>query len=371
MKICHVTTVHSPADIRIFHKMCVSLVDAGHEVSLLVAGHGVDHTEKGVQIIMVPVNYGSRLVRILRAPAILARRAVEIAPDVVHFHDPEMMLCVNKLLRNGIRVVYDVHEDVPRQVMAKYWIPKPFRKIISRLVEWYENRKAAQVDQVITATPHIAKRFLAFNDHTIDVCNYPMTNELVQIVPKISQPTLLCYIGAITPIRGAVEMVQAVENLPARLVMAGPVQSDGLLDQLKKMPGSLNTSYPGKVNRQQLVEILSDARAGLSLLHPVPNYIDALPTKIFEYMLAGIPFIASDFPAIKEIVSKWNCGICVNPLDVVAIKQAALFLLNNPEQALEMGQRGRNAAIENFNWEKEKVKLLEVYQKFDNKNQQV
>ena len=93
----------------------------------------------------------------------------------------------------------------------------------------------------------------------------------------------------------------------------------------------------------------------------VLNYIDALPVKMFEYMQAGIPVIASDFPLWKEIIANNNCGICVNPLNPDEIIAAINKILNDNQTLIEMGKNGRKAIMENFNWQKEEEKLLLLY----------
>lgn len=82
-------------------------------------------------------------------------------------------------------------------------------------------------------------------------------------------------------------------------------------------------------------------------------------------MSAGIPVIASDFPLWKEIVEGSGCGLLVNPLDPEAIAEAIKWLLENPEKAETMGKRGRKAIEECYNWDKESVKLISFYRKFD------
>jgi glycosyltransferase involved in cell wall biosynthesis len=106
---------------------------------------------------------------------------------------------------------------------------------------------------------------------------------------------------------------------------------------------------------------LQSAYAGLVILHPEPNYVTSQPVKLFEYMCAGIPVIASDFPVCREIIDQAGCGILVNPLDPREIAAAMEFLLANPEQAAEMGRRGFQAILERYNWANEEKHLLRFY----------
>ena len=82
---------------------------------------------------------------------------------------------------------------------------------------------------------------------------------------------------------------------------------------------------------------------------------------MFEYMSAGLPVIASNFPKWKNIIDETNCGICVNPLDPNEIAKAIEFFLTNPEKAKEMGQNGRKLIEKKYNWSIEEKKLNAFY----------
>jgi glycosyltransferase involved in cell wall biosynthesis len=120
---------------------------------------------------------------------------------------------------------------------------------------------------------------------------------------------------------------------------------------------------PGPIPHEEVFDVLVRSHIGLAVLHPDPNYVDSLPTKLFEYMAAGLPVVASNFPLWKEIVEGNRCGITVDPLDSKAIAQAIEYLLTHPEEALQMGENGRRAVEEKYNWEAESKKLLGVYSK--------
>lgn len=361
MKICHVTTAHPAKDIRIFHKECASLASAGYDVTLLVAGTGDDEVDKGVKIVRVPVKFRSRPGRILKAPFALASRVRMLKPDVVHFHDPEFLLAAGKLKRKGYKVIYDIHEDLPRQILSKFWIPVWFRRQLSVWVEKFENRRAARLDYLITATPFIADRFKAVNHRTTDVKNYPLAEEFLATSGNKPMPYHLCYVGGLTAIRGIRELVTAVEGCDVILDLAGPVESCDFFHAMKELPGWKKKIYHGIVDRKVVAKIMSEALAGMVLFHPVPNHTDAMPTKLFEYMIAGIPVIASDFPSWRKLLEGHDCGICVDPMDAGQVRDAIRSLTENPARAAEMGANGRKAALAQYVWEIEKQKLLEVY----------
>jgi glycosyltransferase involved in cell wall biosynthesis len=108
---------------------------------------------------------------------------------------------------------------------------------------------------------------------------------------------------------------------------------------------------------------LEDADAGLVCFLPAPNHVEAGPNKLFEYMAAGLPVIASDFPAWRPIVEGNDCGLCVDPADPAAIARAILYLAENPGRRAEMGANGRRAVMERYNWEAEGRRLIAAYER--------
>ena len=94
---------------------------------------------------------------------------------------------------------------------------------------------------------------------------------------------------------------------------------------------------------------------------PTPPHVHALPTKLFEYMGAGLPIIASDFPLWREIIQDQNCGMLVDPTNVTAIAAAIDWMYQHPEEARLMGENGRRAIQSKLNWEAEAKTLHKVY----------
>jgi glycosyltransferase involved in cell wall biosynthesis len=88
-----------------------------------------------------------------------------------------------------------------------------------------------------------------------------------------------------------------------------------------------------------------------------------MPTKLFEYMATGLPVIASNFPHWKEILEDNHCGLVVDPLNPKEIARAIEYLLDHPEEASRMGENGRQAVKDKYNWEEEGKKLLDLYER--------
>ncbi|HEU4864490.1 MAG TPA: glycosyltransferase, partial [Candidatus Limnocylindria bacterium] len=85
--------------------------------------------------------------------------------------------------------------------------------------------------------------------------------------------------------------------------------------------------------------------------------------KLFQYMAAGLPVVASDFPQVREVVVGAGCGVVVDTRRPAEIARGINALLADPESARAMGERGRRAVEERFNWATSARALLDVYRR--------
>jgi len=364
MRIAHLTSAHPRDDIRIFHKECRSLVTGGYDVTLVVADGLGDGGRDGVRIVDAGRDRG-RLRRMLKTTSRVFAKAVELDADLYHCHDPELIPVGLRLKRLGKRVVFDAHEDVPKQLLGKPYLTPFFLKVLSKGFSLFERDACARFDGIVAATPTIRDKFLAINPNTVDVDNYPMLGELDSVLPWSAKSPEVCYVGSIAGIRGIREIVQAMElvGVPATLSLVGAFAEPDVEAEVRGYGGWRRVNAIGVQDRQGVREALGRAVAGLVTLHPVVNYLDALPIKMFEYMAAGIPVIASNFPLWREIVEGNGCGICVDPLNPKEIAAAIESLLQDRKLAEEMGINGARAVRDHFNWGAEEQKLLVFYQR--------
>jgi len=362
MRIAHLTSAHPRDDIRIFYKQCRSLVAGGYDVTLVVADGLGDGLREGVNILDVGRDQG-RLQRMLKTTSRMFKKSVWLDADLYHFHDPELIPVGLRLKRLGKCVIFDAHEDVPKQLLGKPYLTPFILKILSRGFSILEQYACARLSGIIAATPTIREKFLAINPKTVDVNNYPIIGELDAGLPWTAKSPEVCYVGSIAGIRGIREIVRAIElvNQPATLSLVGAFAELDVENEVRGYRGWQRVNALGIQDRRGVREALGRAVAGLVTLHPVVNYLDALPIKMFEYMAAGIPVIASDFPLWREIVEGNGCGICVDPLNPKEISAAIECLLRDRELAEEMGAKGARAVRDRFNWGAEEKKLLKFY----------
>jgi glycosyltransferase involved in cell wall biosynthesis len=362
--VVHFTSDHTLSDTRIFHKQCKSLVRAGYAVSLIVPHH---HNEivDGVRVKAIP-RPSSRMARVTRTVWQIYREVARHRADVYHFHDPEL-IPVGLLLRiQGKKTIYDVHENVPKSMLSKD-LPGWLRQLLAWLTERAEGLACGGFSALVPATPDIAERFSTINSNTVVVQNFPDLRGATRQTNDAwaQRPNSVAYLGLITLERGFREMVRAMallpESLHTKLRLAGDFHTQGLRDELAHLPGGERVEVLGYLDKLAVIEVLSQVRAGLAVMHPKPKHHRAWPTKIFEYMLAEIPVIVSDFSLWRKIVEGANCGLLVDPLNPKAIADAIEHIITHPEDAQAMGRRGRQAVEEYYNWGSEERKLLQLY----------
>jgi len=362
MKVSHLTSAHPRTDTRILHKQCTSLARAGHDTRLVVADGKGDSEVGGVSIFDVGAS-GGRLDRIRNTPGRVLAQALEHDADIYHLHDPELIPIGLKLKSLGKIVVFDSHEDVPKQLLGKPYLNKAALWLMSKSFALFESYACKRLDGIIAATPFIRNKFLTIHQNTVDINNFPLLGELLSDVAWGDKQVEICYVGGIAKIRGIAEVCQAMDlvQTKVRLNLCGGFSEPVVEQSVRAMPGWQRVNEFGFVNRSGVRDALSRSIAGLVTLHPVINYLDALPVKMFEYMAAGIPVIASDFPLWRDIIKSNDCGLLVDPLDPAAIAQAIDYLVNNPDEAQRMGANGRKAVNERYNWAIEEQKLFAFY----------
>jgi glycosyltransferase involved in cell wall biosynthesis len=195
------------------------------------------------------------------------------------------------------------------------------------------------------------------------VNNFPLRDELQVDSSAGHARHTVCYVGAIAGIRGIGELVRALElvRTDVRLDLCGEFSDQAAEQTVRALPGWTRVNERGQLGRAQIRDVLATAVCGVVTFLPLPNHVNAQPNKMFEYMSAGVPVIASDFPLWREIVGGSDCGVLVNPRDPGDIARAIDRLVSDPVAAARMGRNGRSAVLDRYHWEAEVRELFTFY----------
>lgn len=364
IKVCYFTSKLS-SDTRVFEKECTSLVKAGYKV-YLISPNAKDEIKNGVHIIGVEYKKQGLLNRLFVLPKKLYDKANSINADIYHFNDPASLHYGMKLKRKGKKVIFDSFEDHPTLVFEKKSIPYFLQYLISKTYTFYEYMMCKKMDGIITCYHWTQDRLIKACKNSVMIFNFPILKENVVLKKEIMQ-TSVCYAGLISRmwyIENILNSLVHINNIQFNL--AGNPADQTYLSLLKSKPGWAKVNYIGQIEYSEVNDkVYSKSNIAMALLDYIPlcrgNVGNLSNNKLFEYMLAGLPVICTDFILWKEIVETNKCGICVNPRDVKSIVNAINYLSDNPEIASQMGVNGKKIVMEKYNWNCEEKKLLELY----------
>ena len=368
-RICVVTTVHPPTDTRIYHKEIAALREGGHAVSMIARGD-CDARPAGVSFhpIEVPKR---RAIRVLVAPWRALREALRHRADIYHLHDPEL-LGVGVLLRvlTRARVVYDVHENVVAQIRTKHWIPAMLRRPIGLVYALAERVCLRFVHAVLLAEDSYAPLYRWHRNVRV-LHNYPLSGTRQPQARRTDRPRLI-YVGGMTRPRGAMTMLRAAALLRDRGVdvswtligQASPALASEMKAYLSEHGLDRTVDLVGGLPFPEAQAAVAEADIGLSVLDALPNYVESMPTKLLEYLAAGLPVIASDFPLWRSLLEEFESGLTVPPADPEALADAVASMIADPERFQAMSENGRARLVASrMTWESEARVLNDLYER--------
>ena len=354
-------STHPPTDTRIFQKEAKTLLAAGYEVTIIVP-HTESFIRDGINIIAVPLHkkgFGKLLIN----PWNVLRKALQQPRSAIfHIHDSELLMIGMVLWMFRRRIIYDAHEDTPKQISYQHWIPGPLKKPYAWFYYLLEKICGWCFDAIIIAEPVIGQYFPKHK--TVLIRNFPKVESFKKFaqVPLLERQKKLVYIGLLSKVRGLQQMVDAAKEAQRttvfEFVLGGQFAPPSLQTDIV---GNYPVNFVGWVNSDALVASLFSSRVGIIIPNPIERYKTNYPVKLFEYMAAGLPVIASDQGEASAFVRESGCGILVDPLDVEQIAGAIIELMNNDREAAAMGASGQRLVFEKYNWEREGEVLLALY----------
>lgn len=362
-KITHISTVHPRRDTRIFYRECVSLAKEGYEVVLIVADGLGPEIFQGVTI----VDLGKAKNRFTNLVNGYSKILIEIRknkPDIVHFHDAELMFVGKAIKNKGIPVFYDIHENVAAQILDKRHLPTYLRKPLHYAYKLVE-KVLINNFHLILAEDSYEHIYLSKGKSLTVVLNLPEQQSFNKFINNQRVDNGIFYIGGVSNERGLDVTLKALHILKKRNVdfymhYVGAISEAALLNlDLKKIEN--NITFYGRMDLIEGYALSKKCKVGLAVLKPITNYVGSYPTKIFEYMSVKLPVITSNFPLYKEVVETYKSGYCIDPFSAEELANKIESLLVDDSLVRTMGDNGLKAVINKFNSKHEEIKLFSIY----------
>jgi len=353
-----------------------TLAAAGYRVTVVAdAGPGLPERETRDGSEVIRVARGGRRVpglRFVLHELRLARRLRTLRPTVLHAHDTNALVPVALAAQGGsVPFVYDAHElwlGRPRRERSRVYfaLSQLYYTIVERLLV---PRAAATITVSPPIVDHLRHRY-RLRDVAL-VANYPdVAGEVVRrelrelpggeaIDPDA--PVVL-YLGGLMAGRGLEQLVDAIGLMPSvQLVLLGSgVLGAPLLSRAAGRGARVHLLAP--VPPAEVEAYASSADLGVNaIVGSSLNDRYSLPNKLFHYMAAGLPVVASDLPHVRAIVEGAGCGVMADTSRPEAIAEAIGRILADREEAVAMGARGRAAVAERYNWTTAAAQLRAAY----------
>ncbi|MDP8267165.1 MAG: glycosyltransferase [Candidatus Tenebribacter davisii] len=364
-RVCIIAPVHHYQDIRVYQKEAKTLSQNGYTV-LLIARCDHDKIENDIQIINI--KYKTRIQRFLLIPYIYYK-AIKTKADFYHLHNPDTIIIGFLLKLMGRTVIYDTHEDFKKKILIRYWIPGFLKRITAMFITFLERVAGLLFDAIIVTQKSVGHRI---SKKALVLTNAPIKNgELFENAYQFSEGIVdqpckrLIYVGGISSARGLKTMVQSMANLnleySTRLWLIGPFENNLECEKIQEIEGWEYVDYLGILPQSEAFAYMIRSDIGLVLLEDVADYSQTSANKIYEYQCFGLPFIASNFSKWVNELKKINSGLFVDASNVLEVSKKILYLLKHQDIAIEMGRNGKSYIQNEFNWENESTKLIQLY----------
>lgn len=363
MHYCFVTGLYSRTDSLMYHRQGKSLVYAGYKVTYVVCDDLPDETIDGIHIISTRYKPSNRLNRFFKTKNVIKKYIDIVDADIYQISDPELLSLVSYIKQKNKKVVFNLREYYPDLLKQKAYIPQILKKPIASLYAFFMTKYLKRYDAVFAVADWM-DNILKVRHGVKNTCvltNFPIVNDTFTLTKEeyMKRENIICYIGSIYTRSHQEIIFDALSKIPnVKYLLAGRFEDD--VNYVNNHPYWPKVEFINGFPRSEMGTIMGRAIISNTLRDFMGRDGSYGVIKIFESMEQGLPVLLSDVPLHQHIVAKYSCGICVNPLDSNAISAAIQYLINNKEEAYEMGKRGREAVLNEFNWQKQAKKYIDV-----------
>ena len=370
-RIAIVTSIHHDFDVRVW-KYARTVAKMGHDV-VLICPWAVPDGEVQDGVRFATFAPATRRSQRFKSPFRVLRRLTPLLRelDIIQFHDLDLLpwMTVISLFKN---VVYDVEENYPEEIMAKDWIPIPLRRSLAFIVRWGQLACANIIRNIVLVAksqdsdlfgPRLRKSYI-FNYASIellDKVNHDYSSRAASVILTGSQyvdngSLLYLEIASLVHRKRPDVVFYCVDRFAGTMGFRSRV-----LKHVKDLGLDAVYRLLPYVKAHELMSYLNKAVVAVAVDLRVPRRIRAVPVKLFEYMAAGLPIVASDLPCQKEVVGGNNAGLLAKPEEPETFARAILQLLENREKAARLGENGRKAFLEHYSWESQEELICNNY----------
>ncbi len=386
MKICFLSSLHPPYDKRVFHKEAVALVEGGFDVTHVAPNTVAGEAEhRGVRVVTFR-SRGSGMNRWLSLPK-LCWRALRIRPDAFHCNELDSWLVgIIVGVATRAKVVFDVHEIYSGEIAERF--PGPLQELVAALVRLYGRLLMPLTDRIVFAKKSAQHDFPRQSSKYVLARNFALVpagkvdRDAATKTPAAGASSMrdrdlgaeretltAIHVGEISIRRGWPAMLEALRgtNVGAQLEVIGSFEDGSLAnfrDRVEELGLADRVSVSEWLPHEAMMERLLVADVGLIAFQPgALNHTYALPHKLFDYMMAGLPVIAPGFAVeVAEIINASRCGRLVDPSRPQELASALDDAATNRGAWRNMGRRGRDAARLRYNWPAEAERLVRMYE---------
>jgi len=388
-----------PPDIRV-EKEARELIKAGHDVHLVCEAKPdqlANENVSGINVHRIHFNRETLLKRVTNTRFALnlfwiekCKKEIEKIIEgenvkVIHVHDlPFVLSALSVAKRNTIPTIFDMHENWPEAMRVHdkksiyEWIT--MNVTLHKIIEKYCVKK---VNHIIVVVDEQKERLIKLGVPSKKITVVMNTEDLnmfddmplnKSLISKYVDNFIILYVGGFGPHRGidtAIKsMPKILKEIPdAKLLLVGGKSSKEYGKELKKLCEELkvenNVEFTGWVDFSLVPSYIALSDVCLVPHHASGHTDTTIPHKLFQYMAMRKPVIVTDCKPLKRIVEECDCGIVVPSGDYNKMAEAVIRLYKDKEYARKLGENGRRAVEEKYNWENEAKKLCEVYKRLE------
>jgi len=360
--VCYITGLYSRRDPLMFYRQGISMVKAGHNVSFIVCDDKKDEIVDGINIYSTRFVPKNRLERFVKTKKKILHIADQVDADIYQISDPEHISLVKHFRKRGKAVIFNMREYYPDELSRKSYIPHFFRPMVVRgyvkMMKKYYPQYGAVFSSDAQDVEKLKKLYGVTNSYLAANFPIPEYNFVLSKDDYMARKDVVIYEGTIYTRSRQDVFLDALQRIGSvDYLLVGKL--DSATAPIKEHPWWGKVEFINGFRKEDLKGFFERSTISNTLRNFLNGDGSYGVLKIFESMEAGLPVIFSDVPLYRDMINKWHCGVCADPNDVDSVEKAIRFLVENKEEAYNMGQNGRKAVLQEYNWGKQ----FEVYEK--------